>query len=155
MVSWNAIFLVNPGVSYNPRPARIALILLKDVGVSDTTVIASAMLASVVKRDKLKRLETNLPCEVVELAVLAKTENPTCAKTSSDKMLNAASLIAMATHLDRARQLHRAKRERRLSVEREILEKTESYSKLASKLSPRLEVLLCAWKRRYETNRRL
>ena len=112
------------GVNYNPRPARVALILIKDAKVRSIKAIAAGILASV-----------ELPFEVES-------------KEEKD-IIAVANWLDRARHLHLAEK-GKIQEDSVLDFQLEFLKETEEYLKLAKNCSKELFILLDAWKSRFE-----
>ena len=131
------------GVSFNPRPARVALILLSNAQVTDGEVVAAGILASSSPLEALKDLEVSerarvlahaahaLPDEIAELDLTIRAE---------------VAVVALSLWLDRVRHLHQSP----TASERwdAMLALTDRYIHLASQTSAPLHTLLIAWRER-------
>lgn len=131
------------GVSYNPRPARVALILLSNAQVADAEVIAAGMLASSDPLDDLKHLEVAERARVLAHAALEAPEE--IAKIDPPLRFEVA-IVALALWLDRVRHLHQSPSASTLW--NEMVELTDRYIELAAQTSEPLHTLLLAWKER-------
>lgn len=131
-------FVREPDVSFNPRAARIPLILINDAQCREERVLAAATLATAAPDTSLEGVFDD---ELIALATLS--HRPPQALLSSQPE-GAASLIASALHLDRARHYHLAPG---VSAERweEFLALTEDHIQLAERCSRPLHILLSAW----------
>lgn len=142
-------FVREIGVSYNPRPARIGLILLKIAGITKSTVLAGGILATA--HDSIAEAVELLPKDVVKLA--RDSQLPTAVLFGKHLDGQAkdepafAAIIAVALHLDRARHIHMGPAE--ASVWRNFLDETVQYVTLARWCSPPIAILLEAWTVRF------
>jgi len=144
-------FCRDPEVSFNPRPARIALILVQDAGVSSTEVIAAGILASVWPSDNgAEELRESIALPVAELSRESHCNPLELIERSSKNEVNFASIIATSLWLDRARHFHLSEKKNQALDAKEFLEQTESYIKLAESCSERLHTLLSSWFQRVE-----
>lgn len=134
--------------SFNPRPARIALILLNDARVEDEQVLAAAVLAAAAMNDPGLACASALPQEVSMLA-RAALQSPSGLLVGGN---TSASLIACAVHLDRARHRHLSKDSP--AEWHAFLTQTAEYVQLAESCSPPLHILLAAWLERASRARR-
>lgn len=132
-------------VSFNPRPARVALILLRDAHIKESEVLTAAMLATAhADLTHFRSTLTAIPGRVCELAILAQAEP----EILEEKASASAGKIAAALHLDRARHRHLARDPEKLLRWEEFIQLTEQFAALADRVSPELAVLLSAWHRR-------
>ena len=147
-----------PGVSFNPRPARVGLILINDAKVESAAQVASGILATATAGDTITTLSAHaatelFPRNILELAQLAQL--PTSAlldplpAEAMPALAAPAATIACAIFLDRARQLHRMTAESRISTWEECFQISGNYLSLAERHSPPLYTLLKAWERRF------
>ena len=101
-------FFREPGVSYNPRPARVGLILLKVAGIKDSAILAAAMLATV--PEMLAEARELFSEEVYGPAISAQLPPVELFGIHLDERQRAeigyAGSISVALWLDRARHLH-------------------------------------------------
>ncbi len=134
--------------SFNPRPARVALILLRDAHIKDSEVLTAAMLATAhADLTHFRSTLTAIPARVCELAVLAQAEP----EMLEAKGVPNAGKIAAALHLDRARHRHLARDPEKLLRWEQFIELTEQFTALADRVCPELAVFLSAWHRRATT----
>lgn len=131
-------FVREEGVSYNPRPARIALILLKDVQTDSFLTLAGGMLAAVPAALHLA------PRSCTDAAALAHRS----ALPPTELAGEPAAAIACAVFLDRARHLHQAASDRRRQIGETMLDQCKDYIRLAEHAAPGIAVLLTHWERR-------
>lgn len=131
-------FIREDGVSFNPRPARAALILIKDAKETSAVSIAAIVIASV--------YETTEDLEF-DSAVLDLVKESL--KDTTKIQSKSAALIACSLWLDRARHLHQIAEENREKVWPSFLEMHKNYLELANKHSSSLHILLDAWERRF------
>ena len=135
------------GASYNPRPARVALILIKDAGIKKPSVIAAALLASLdvdtfCKTDLSNKFEK----DIIELASRSY-ENIVSLGREDSEISQQASLVAASHWFDRVRHLHQSPN---LELRRTLYEATKPYIELTAPINPRLSELLDAWYKRFE-----
>ena len=131
------------GVSFNPRPARVALILLSNAQVTDAEVIAAGILASSDPLDDLKHLEVAERARVLAHAAL---ESPDAIASIDSAIRFEVAIVALARWLDRVRHLHQSpEASARWS---EMLQSTDRYIELAAQTSEPLHTLLLAWRER-------
>lgn len=140
-----------PGVPYNPRPARIALILINDAKTKDLAALTAGVLATAhadlsLLREKLPEV----PSTALELAILSLAEP----ELLIEQIAPHAGIVACALHLDRARHRHLVRDPEKLLLWRSFIEMTERYIALADRVSPELSVLLGAWMKRATDNER-
>jgi len=134
-----------PGVSFNPRPARIGLILLNDAKVTDGVALTAGVLATAhADLELIRETLPELPPSIAELAILAQAE-PEQLEAMEDE---AAGTIAATLHLDRARHRHLVRDPEKLLQWEEFLHITDRYTALAERVCPRVAILLTAWYRR-------
>ncbi len=134
-----------PGVSFNPRPARVGLILLNDAKITDGAVLTAGVLATAhADLENMRGALPELPASIRELAILAHSE-PELLEEMKDK---AAGTVAVTLHLDRARHRHLVRDPEKLLQWRDFIDLTDRYTSLAERVCPQLAVLLGAWHRR-------
>ncbi len=131
-------FVRAEGDSFNPRLARIALILLQDAQVTDSNCIIEALNSA-----------ATAPNSEVALAAQAIFESPDGWQSDSHSQ---ATLIALASHLDRARHIHLASADKQAVLLPDFLRKTDSMIAIARQTNERLYTLLSAWKTRVVNN---
>jgi hypothetical protein len=124
------------GQSYNPRPARIASILLSEVAVKDPRVLAIAMLATTTKSSNKEAFSEDLQVFLNE-AEVAIRQYPECDHFE-------ANYIFEALLLDSWRQLHR-----RDVASTELAELQAKTKLLAARNDSRLAQLVLAAQERY------
>lgn len=145
-------FLRQPGVSFNPRPARVALILIGDVGICDAEVLAAAIIATTGERlEGFADGEDSTRDSVKSLARLALLPVSELESLQTEHK-HSGALIALALWLDRARHLHQATSPEVKEGFGSFVGETEAYIALASTVAKPLETLLQAWKARFERN---
>lgn len=133
--------------SFNPRPARVALILINDAKVRDTNIIIAGVLASVGKKE-LAEIENKeaFPNSALELALNAIdliSQIPNM-NQNNDKII----LTVSAAHwLDRIRHLHQSPH-----IERwhELHAQTQTFLGIMGEANPPLSQLINAWYKRFE-----
>ena len=115
-----------PGVSYNPRPARVGLILLSNFEVTEVHVIAAGFLSCV---DDSVAYSGALAKDATKLAERSKHSiRELAAAPENDEVL----LVALARHLDDVRHFHLRDgyREAGFASERErFLQLTEEHAR--------------------------
>lgn len=137
------------GASYNPRPARVSLILINDAGIRELQVLAAAMLASIWSPEISDLAESqNFPKDLLELAERANSD-PDELLAQSSAQGNMAGIIAVALRLDRARHLHQATRPEVRESWPEFVEETGRFVVLAKARSELLYNRLSSWKSRF------
>ena len=116
------------GVSYNPRPARLTYILIKDCNISCPITLAAAIICSVqeVKAEALSSYK--LPNEVLSLCAEAKRSIHDLVKCSRE-----AKIIAQAVHLDRARHLHQSNLKNDADELQSFLRQTQDFIELGTR----------------------
>lgn len=137
------------GVSFNPHPGRVGLILLNDFAERSPEVIACGVLATA-------KLPLNL--SVSELfgervsRLLALTLAPTeeLLENIAQPDYQAAAKVALALYIDRTRHLHQAEGHIGEGVRREVFSQVDSYIQIAERLSPGVSMLIKRWKERAE-----
>lgn len=129
------------GQSFNPRPARLGVILIDNANIYDPMALSAGFLlmssyapSSSIPEKVMKLLQEArlLPKELIELA----EENS--AATSST--------LASAAFLDRARQVHRTSD---TSVQKHVYRMSFQYSALAETCSPAISHLLVSWQEQF------
>ena len=138
-------FVRDEEASYNPRPARVALILLNNAKIRNLAYLASGILASVSKLNELKP-ENQIPSAVWETAVEAQQDSENFLRCWSPKLRPAATIM-LSHSLDRARHVHLA--DWSIDAKKIFIEETEKQLQLAKLASPELEILLMHWLERY------
>jgi hypothetical protein len=141
-----------PGVSYNPRPARIGIILLSECKVNDRQILATAFLASVLQYqpNAVETVRTAFP-ELYDIALKSSFKPDKIERNSKSMPIH---LISGVLAIDRARHLHLAK-DISISTIQQFIKDLDIQIELAKTCSPRLEILLTSWKQRYERYRQL
>lgn len=141
-------FIREEGVSYNPRPARVALILINDAKIQDLQLISNSFLANIEKNklENLKNEKSKIPEEFFQNALLAKSP------FFAENLRKEIKIISLALQLDRARHRHLSPRLNNKENWQEFLEENLKYIKLAKDLSPELYLLLEKWQERAERN---
>lgn len=134
-------FIREAGVSFNPRPARVAIILMKEEGVQDLDILTAAVLSSCA--DKIHNYD-NASDEIKSL--VSKSMQP-----ASIILEYKPAVIALANRLDRARQLHRCNLKDASIHWPKFLEENSDYLTLAEKHSKSLSILLSSWEKRFRT----
>lgn len=134
-----------PEVSFNPRPARIVLILLNDAGVRDSKTLAAAALATL-EEPCLNAAQTLFNQALCKLALSANLPPQQLLKENFEPSV---ALIALALWLDRARHLHLSPSIKDASFRNDFVDQTRLYIQLANKTSSALELLLEAWLKRF------
>jgi hypothetical protein len=139
-----------PDMPYNPRLARVTLILINDAKVTDYTLLAAAMLAAALEANSaLGHLDEAFPADIVHLAKLSQC-SPQELRASHDPHWRKAALISLALRLDRARHIHLATDEIVRQSWKSFLEITDDYIDLAASVSVPLHSLFSTWKRRFQ-----
>ncbi|MCB0322268.1 MAG: hypothetical protein KDD69_01810 [Bdellovibrionales bacterium] len=133
----------DPEASYNPRPARIALILINNAEVREVDELQAALLATV-----------PLPSSSDGFSDLVRQWAQAAARiTSEPSQADPCSVppirIALAHYLDRARHLHLAPPERWP----EVTTAAAGHIALAATICPPLHVLIDAWYKRFSRTR--
>lgn len=149
-------FTRKEGSSYNPRPARLALILL-DVGERRTVVLAAAvLLPALLERAELLNELLDEPhlLDVANGGVLRDAASILRGESRERcKHASAAVRIAAAEQLDRARHLHLADGTRSRcpapAAVAEVLERTVTLIGMTESLEPRIHRLLAHWYARF------
>lgn len=137
-----------PGMSFNPRPARVCLILINDLRVLDSEILQAAMLGCVwsdLARET--ELETLFGKRVISLAALASS-SPSTLLENQDSSHKDVCAITAAIWLDRARHLH-------LSDPQQtnwwaFLTEVEKVISLAELRAPEAASRLSHWKKMFE-----
>jgi hypothetical protein len=137
------------GVSYNPRPARIAHIVMRDGGSSSASLVVAAILGCIPDPGVADRLAaTLLPDELQGLLELARRPAHELL-TSPAELVPEAALLALAHFLDRARHLHQADPQvsgaSHQALWTHMLDEAKIYMRLAEKHSVSLYNLIEAW----------
>lgn len=148
-------FLRLEGTSYNPRPARIALIMLKEASVCDPVAIAASILITIqapLKCPPSLDLALDFADHLEDAKVLAHKatsyadnitphSNQIFAKdiSAQDKLT---ILIALSLWLDRFRHFHQATPSHVSSHKREILNAANSCKLIAERLDSPLAPII-------------
>ena len=143
-----------PGASYNPRPARVALILIKDLKIAAADTIAAGILAAVSR---------SCTTESIELMTAEITNGKQVAQLAQDALLplpqieqlqeplrTAAAAIAAAIFLDRMRHFHLTRTWRGASDRSGWLKQVEPYIRFSSQTAPLLTPFFQTWCDRFE-----
>ncbi|MBL7661351.1 hypothetical protein JNK13_01230 [bacterium] len=130
-------FSRDPGVSFNPRPARISLILINTVDISDLQSICAGMLACIPNLDSVDKL----PQRLSDAAAIAQASQ----LPATAIKLPEALIINAALFLDRARQSHRSSKQELPTL---LLEESKQILELITPLSSPLAALIQAWQQR-------
>lgn len=152
-------FKRDPTVSFNPRPARIALILLNDVELKSPIAIAAGILATASNPLGLveKQQKTLLPAassfldarSFFDTIAYTQLEMWKLSKLPDSSEVISAIQIRCALFLDRTRHLHRMTSANRLDTWIECYSTRHDYLALAEKYCPKLYLLLATWERRF------
>ncbi len=137
-------FIREEGVSFNPRPARVALILINDAKIKDLQLISISFLANIKETslEKLKDEKSNIPEEFFQDALHA--QSPFFYKNLKKEI----KMISLALQLDRARHRHLSLQLNNKDNWHEFFEENLKYIELAKDLSPKLHLLLEKWQER-------
>ena len=138
-------FVREEGVSFNPRPARVALILLNNAQVNDAEIVAAGILASSSPLDELKRLDVSERSRVLAHAAMG---TPAEVIAIEPVIRFDVAVVALSLWLDRIRHLHQAADSEALGRWEEMLAETDRYIELAALTSAELHTLLIAWRER-------
>ena len=128
-------------VSFNPRPARVGLILIAEGEVRSYSTLAAGVLATI--GDRLEALEALPLSESIRqlalngIAPLCTTKNPE------------AQLIYLSMLLDRARHLHQASEENRAELWPKVYQEVALALPIAKQQAPMLHLLLSTWHARF------
>ncbi|MFN8391450.1 MAG: hypothetical protein U0136_14275 [Bdellovibrionota bacterium] len=144
-------FTREPGVSYNPRPARVGLILLNDVRSRSLDQIIAGFFATSASDASALFTEPSFadPIRMASLA-LAAPESLLQADTLVER---AARDLALALHLDRARHRHQAPNAKSGAAWEQFLADTAAYVALAKESEHPLFQMLDHWYRRASHSR--
>lgn len=130
--------------SYNPRPARVALIVTSTAGVADGPVIASSILAACLESGtttaELK--SAGFESSAIELARAAV---PPLDQLLKLRPQFEAAVIALSLRLDRLRHAHLAPQSTSDNLISRLFRENLSFIELAIDVSPPLYRLLNAW----------
>ena len=142
-----------PEVSFNPRPARVAIIAMTDINNSDALSWISAIILSTtepsmrVPNSVLKVFPQLL--EYLPLGWEAPQEIlRQLSRGQESPALRSVVWAALSNHLDRIRQLHRATPTRIREVLPEIQERHRGFVSLSQQLAPGLEQKFLQWEDR-------
>ena len=142
-------FRREPGVSFNPRPARVGLILINDLKVHDPLIVRAGVLAPVVDRcpDEAKaKIESSMSGgkQAIETALAARLPLDRIEKLEGSAR-EAAAKIAAALFLDRMRHFHQSD-EWKTTEDRTVwLKRVEPYIRFSSWGAPQLTPYFEAW----------
>jgi len=147
-------YIRDPEVSFNPRPARIAMIVLQSAKLNSQEAVEAALLSSVWPSDKeIENPPESLSENVLEIAARARLP-PLTLIGSAKKEASNAEILACCLWLDRARHYHLAEMSRDMLCLDRFLQTTESYIELAQEVSAPLHTLLLMWLNRVGTQLR-
>lgn len=136
------------GVSFNPRPARIGLIMLNDVGERNDSVVRAAILAAVIEQCSDDAIDAfyKLPSgeKVVELARMGILPIDQIESIEGPDRLAAGS-IACAIFLDLMRHFHQTQLWAATADKTEWLRKVEPYIRLSNQTTPKLTPFFQSW----------
>ncbi len=136
------------GMSFNPRPARIACILIEDAGARSTNAIAAGIVSTVWYSLSAKEQDA-LPDSLRRTAELSAADCPSKLEQLEKAEQHEVRLIQLCSYLDRARHLHLAD----TNVWRSVYDECEAYSELAKQHCAPLHTLLTSWQGRFARNR--
>ena len=144
-------FTRTEGSSYNPRPARLGLILVDNAKATNPLAIAVGMMACVgsdVGRfsERLSDLAPNIRDQL--LSLLNEASIP-IASWAEESLGLEARTISLAVLLDRARHAHLSELAIRLELLEQIKTEMELGLRYAEDLEPKLWQLLKSWCDRY------
>jgi hypothetical protein len=147
--------------SFNPRPARVALILLQEMKVREVATLAAAILASTHPRPNQEELQelfetrisndNQIRQEIIRL--YSQISGPLEKTLAPDEVEQSAAVIVLALLLDRARHLHLAKGDDAKIRQRDFLDSLPQYLKLAQRVNRQVYTLLEAWNTRATQSR--
>lgn len=147
------------GQSFNPRPARIAIITITDGPCRDLDVVAACLVASL-PREKLAALPAHVTARAAQIASLARRsfdELERLTHAPSDDVVTQntreAAIVALAIHLDFLRHRHLA-HDQSASRWQTAIEQAASALRLAERCSPQLAARFGAWHDRAVRQRR-
>ena len=143
-----------PGVSYNPRPARVALILIKDLKIKSAETISAGILAAVAPgcaAELIKELTKDLDNreKIAELAQAALLPLVQIEQLNQSLRADAAAISA-AIFLDRMRHFHLTRAWRDSSDRSGWLKQVEPYIRFSSQTAPLLTPFFQTWCDRLE-----
>jgi hypothetical protein len=133
--------------SFNPRPARICLILINDARVTAADILASSLIRSglemnptaIANYPELDHLITKLAEDSLQnplaLCNMAKNDN------------RSPGILAAASWLDRVRHFHLADNETLAKKKDEVLELNQAYTELSKLCSEPLGIMLVHWEK--------
>ena len=143
------------GVSFNPWPARIALIVLNDAGETSPLAVLTAVLLPVLLCGGNFAPFTMPGAAILEQAAAAANlaaEAPEATLAALDRggdpIARVAAISQCAQHLDRIRHLHQADKGRLREVLPEVLASGEIVLKVASRVAPAIGARIKHWRMR-------
>ena len=137
-------FIRQPSVSFNPRPARVALILIKNCSCHNEKIIAAGMLASVAEFE-IASLQVEQESLKIALAAKEFLQNNLDAQLQTPVVQ-----VALAAWLDRIRHIHLASEQNVDRLRAMSVERTRRFLPIATEHAPQLANLLKHWLSRSE-----
>ena len=144
-------FQRSEGVSFNPRAARVALILMKDANEFSILALATTILSSI---ETVAR-ESSPPPPPLDLPMLREallltafdTDNLRCEFLNSPEspVSRSATLAVLCNHLDRLRHLHQAEDARLREVFPLIMKESDILLSFAAQVSAPLHDKISHW----------
>ncbi|MDD2942636.1 MAG: hypothetical protein PHC51_06685 [bacterium] len=140
------------GQTFNPRPARVGIILINDLGADSQELLEAGLASSVaLPGDRaLPGCELLLPqaAELVDDYQRFSIDDVS-RLLATERGLGVAKVI-LANYLDRTRQIHRRQDEDRADYWRKVYQEREPYFRLAEHLGGVVENYLKQWLWRFE-----
>ncbi len=137
--------------SYNPRPARVALILIDQLQEKDSRVVTSALLATIPDLRRELIPATVIDEDILNLSLLSQL-SPEELTAQQAHLPAAASKIALAAWLDRIRHFHLAPSETKKTLCMHIALQTDKFLELAQTTNSPLTPFLVRWRDRFYQN---
>lgn len=146
-------FIRDPDVSFNPRPARIPLILIQNLETKNGVSLAAGILSCI---DRL--LDVSLPelevsplsGLVFEIAMCAQLPVAELEREAKKAGMQAAAVVALAQYLDRCRHLHQSNIPEKSERFAAVLENYPGFLRLSQRYGPAVEPILVAWYERFQ-----
>ncbi len=137
------------GVSFNPHPGRVGLILINDFQERSPEVIACGVLRTA-KRPLEVSVQKLFGEKVSHLLALSKLPAQELLANIEQSDYRSAAKVALALFLDRTRHLHQVEGYGKEGVRGEIFSQADCYIQVAERVSPAVSLLLQRWKQRAE-----
>ena len=138
-----------PDASYNPLPARVALILINDARITRAEILATAMIASVcLKEEDLLTLRSFTEFKHVCALLNLVEQYPSCTMENSEIERDIASIVA-ALWLDRARHIHLTPHQDKITIWEDFSEMITPIARDTTGARGNLHLLLSTWLERF------